>query len=70
MGLKGKLAMTHERYQSETYTAQTEQRRVHECIPLAALIGDVPAAVSKLFAPVLPDVQSARGMNSFIERGT
>jgi len=52
MGLKGRLATTHERYQSEAYTAQTDWRKVYDCIPLAALIGDVPAAVSKLFAPV------------------
>jgi hypothetical protein len=79
MGLKGRLATTHERYQSEAYTAQTDWRKVYDCIPLAALIGDVPAAVSKLFAPVyrmfnprgeISADYVRRYMDSFIVPGT
>jgi len=79
MGLKGRLATVHERYQLQTYAASTDRRRYYDCVPLALIVGDPPEVVSRLFAPAYR-VFNPRGeisaeyvkryMDSFIVPGT
>jgi hypothetical protein len=79
-GLKSRViaSLNPERYWSETYASHSDWRNVYECVPQAEVIGDLPAVVARLFAPVhrlfnpRSDISAAyvaRAMKGFIVQG-
>lgn len=79
-GLKSRViaSLNPERYWSQTYTARSDRRNIYECVPQAEVIGDLPAVVATLFAPVhrlfnpSADISAtyvARAMKGFIVQG-